>query len=77
MVTYPFQMTSRMQDYISKYFFLKNTPGYLFNYSDMIAKNKAKFYNPLIPQRYYLQKAQVSDKQKSTNTWLCQKIHLP
>ena len=46
MVTYPFQMTSRMQDYISKYFFLKNTPGYLFNYSDMIAKNKAKFYNP-------------------------------
>jgi hypothetical protein len=31
----------------------------------------------LIPQRYYLQKAQVSDKQKSTNTWLCQKIHLP
>lgn len=49
MVTYPYQMTSRMQDYISKYFFLKNSPGYLFNYSDMIAKNKTKFYNPKNP----------------------------
>ena len=49
MVTYPYHMTSRMQDYISKYFFLKNSPGYLFNYSDMIAKNKTKFYNPKNP----------------------------
>ena len=33
-------------------------------------------YNTLIPQHKFLQELQVSEKQSSQNTWICQKFHL-
>ena len=33
-------------------------------------------YKALIPQHKFLQELQVSEKQSSQNTWICQKFHL-
>ena len=33
-------------------------------------------YITLIPQHKFLQELQVSEKQSSQNTWICQKFHL-
>ena len=44
------------------------------------AKDKDKAINDftftLIPQHKFLQELQVSEKQSSQNTWICQKFHL-
>ena len=33
-------------------------------------------YNSLIPQHKFMRELQVSEKQSSQNTWICQKFHL-